>query len=105
MLDFSHTFESGGKNYKLNYTFKARRMFERQTKRSVPLLMKQIQEPETQTAENMVEVFRMLLRNDQPKINPDEVAEIIDDLGERKAMALMVQCLKDMGGGDDEPNP
>jgi hypothetical protein len=94
MKPFDYPFEAAGKKYTLRYSFQARRSFERKTKKSVPGMLKRLTEPETQTADELIDMFLLLLSTSHPDVTADEVGNIIDDLGgDDAAMVLLSEAL------------
>ena len=94
MKPFDHTFTAGGKEYVLRYSFQARRNYERKTGKSVPGILKRLTDPETQTADELIEMFLLLLSSKQPDITQDQIGQLIDDMGgEDEAMSILTNVL------------
>jgi hypothetical protein len=91
---FDHAFTADGKEYVLRYSFKARRVFEKRTGKSVPGIIKRLADPETQMADDVIEMFTVLLDSNNPNITADEVAKIIDDMGgEDAALTVLTKAI------------
>jgi hypothetical protein len=107
MKPFDYPFDAAGVQYILRYSFKVRRVFERTRKKTVPGILKRLSDPETQTADELVEIFILLLSDAHPDMTEDRVFEIIEKLGgEDAAVELLTNALKEQSpeeGGAKNP--
>lgn len=95
MKAFDYQFEVDGKKYTLRYSFMVRRAFEQTHKKSVPGMLNRLTNPDTQTADELLDVFVLLLASAHPNVTADDVAKIIDDLGgEDEAITLLTKALE-----------
>jgi len=105
MKPFDYTFNVAGKPYVLRYSFAARRQFERQENISFPAFMRLLAEPATQTADNIVKLFRMMLSTNHSDMSDVDVEVLIDQMGgEDVALKMFTDVIEDQTGGD-KPNP
>lgn len=94
MKPFDHTFTAGGKEYVLRYSFQARRNFEHKTGKSVPGILKKLAEPESQTADELIDMYVLLLSSTQPDITADQVIQLIDEMGgEDEALVQLTNAI------------
>jgi hypothetical protein len=100
MKSFDYRFETGGKTYTLRYSFGARRAFEKQFGRTMPSLVGALSDTATQSAEDMILMFRLLLLSCHPEMSDDDIANMIEELSEDEAMRIMNAALLQQGGGE-----
>lgn len=106
MKPFDYPFRADGREYTLRYSWKARREFERKHKRSVPGMLKRLANADTQTADELVDVFTLMLSTDNPQVTADEIEKIIEDLGgEDEAITLLGEALSSQLPVEDNTRP
>jgi len=94
MKPFDYQFKANGADYTLRYNFQVRLDFEEKYKKTVPGMLKRLADAETQTAAELVDILKLMLSADNPKITNVEVCKIIDDLGgEDETLALIMRAL------------
>ena len=93
MNPFDHTFEAGGKTYTMRYNFGVRRAFEREHKKTVPALLSELATPETHTADNLLLAYRMLFSSCHSEMTEDDIAALIDTMGEDRAVSEMAAAV------------
>lgn len=105
MKPFDYPFSVNGKEYALRYSFKSRREFENKYKKSVPGLMKRLIDPEGQMADDLINMFVLLLSTNHPEVTNEQVEKIIEDMGgEDEAMTMLTKALEAQMG-DEASHP
>jgi chemotaxis regulatin CheY-phosphate phosphatase CheZ len=107
MKPFDYPFQANGMQYHLRYSFQARRAFERKHKKSVPGMLKRLSDADTQTADELVDLFMLMLATDHPDLTSDKIDEIIEVIGgEDAAVTLLTNALaSQVPGAEGDPRP
>lgn len=98
MKPFDYPITVDGKEYILRYSFKTRREFERKHKKSVAGLLQKIANPDTQTADDVIDLTMLLLASHHPDMTAEQVENMIDSVGEAEIIPSVVKAIS----GDTE---